>query len=55
MSRWSRFSYFMRTSGVIGAGSGSQREEWSWPSDTEQRWRGYFEERGVNIVAELDG
>ena len=34
---------------------GSTFEEWSGPRDTEQRWRGYFEERGVNIVAELDG
>lgn len=34
---------------------GSTFEEWSGPSDTEQRWRGYFDERGANIVAELDG
>lgn len=34
---------------------GSTFEEWSGPSDTEQRWRGYFDEQGVNIVAELDG
>jgi GNAT superfamily N-acetyltransferase len=34
---------------------GSTFEEWSGTSDTEQRWRGYFAERGVNIVAKLDG
>jgi GNAT superfamily N-acetyltransferase len=34
---------------------GSTFAEWSGPSDTEQRWRGYFAKQGVNIVAELDG
>jgi GNAT superfamily N-acetyltransferase len=34
---------------------GSTFEEWSGPSDTEQRWRGYFADDGANIVAELDG
>ena len=34
---------------------GSTFREWSGPSDMEQRWRGYFAQPGVNIVAELHG